>query len=126
MIGDFTLGWARTESRLEIHWTNGLVERFADVDANQLVTIREGGGIAASKLSGLKERLEGRYGPDKKGATTGSSPRPIATSLLANLELQFRSQLENARIKGRGYVPEVRVGNAGIESVELRVVEGIE
>jgi len=48
------------KASLEIHWTNGLVERFADVDANQLVTIREGRGIAASKLSGLKERLEGR------------------------------------------------------------------
>jgi enediyne biosynthesis protein E4 len=33
---------------LEIHWTNGLVERFPAVEANQLVTIKEGQGISRS------------------------------------------------------------------------------
>ena len=27
---------------LEIHWTNGLIERFPGVEANQLVTVKEG------------------------------------------------------------------------------------
>jgi hypothetical protein len=35
---------------LEIHWTNGMVEHFAGVEANQLVTIREGQGISRSLL----------------------------------------------------------------------------
>jgi enediyne biosynthesis protein E4 len=37
---------------LEVHWTNGLVERFPKVEANQLVTIREGKGMTAAALSG--------------------------------------------------------------------------
>jgi hypothetical protein len=41
---------------LEIHWTNGLIERFPGVAANQLVTIREGKGILASSLPGIKRR----------------------------------------------------------------------
>ncbi len=41
---------------LEIHWTNGLIERFPGVAANQLVTIREGNGILASSLPGIKRR----------------------------------------------------------------------
>jgi len=39
---------------LEIHWTNGLIERFASVPANQLVTIKEGKGIFKSSLPGMK------------------------------------------------------------------------
>jgi hypothetical protein len=39
-----------THVDLEIHWTNGLVERFAGIETNQLVTITEGQGIRASAL----------------------------------------------------------------------------
>jgi len=35
-----------THADLEIHWTNGLVERFSGVESNQLVTVKEGQGIA--------------------------------------------------------------------------------
>jgi enediyne biosynthesis protein E4 len=34
---------------IEIFWPNGLRERFKRVAANQLVTLREGAGIVASK-----------------------------------------------------------------------------
>jgi hypothetical protein len=43
-----------THADLEIHWTNGLVERFSGVEGNQLVTIKEGQGIARSMLQGMK------------------------------------------------------------------------
>jgi len=49
----FGLG-SNMQADLEIHWTNGLVERFAGVAANQLVTIREGQGLSASALPGMK------------------------------------------------------------------------
>ena len=39
-----------THADLEIHWTNGLVEHFTAVEANRLVTIREGKGITKSIL----------------------------------------------------------------------------
>ena len=39
-----------THADLEIHWTNGLVERFPAVASNQLVTIKEGQGISLSSL----------------------------------------------------------------------------
>jgi hypothetical protein len=39
-----------THVDLEIHWTNGLVERFAGIESNQLVTITEGQGIRKSAL----------------------------------------------------------------------------
>lgn len=42
---------------LEIHWTNGSVERFSGVESNQLVTITEGKGIVRSPLPGAKSRL---------------------------------------------------------------------
>jgi hypothetical protein len=45
----FGLG-SSTSADLEVHWTNGLVERFAKVDCNQLVTITEGRGIVRSAL----------------------------------------------------------------------------
>jgi hypothetical protein len=35
---------------LEIHWTNGLIERFSNVESNQLITIKEGQGITKSPL----------------------------------------------------------------------------
>jgi hypothetical protein len=43
-----------THADLEIHWTNGLVERFPGVQPNQLVTIKEGQGIFKSSLQGIK------------------------------------------------------------------------
>jgi enediyne biosynthesis protein E4 len=43
-----------THADLEIHWTNGLIERFLGIESNQLVTIREGQGIHKSALPGMK------------------------------------------------------------------------
>ncbi len=45
-----------THADLEIHWTNGLVERFPGVEPNQLVTIKEGQGISKSPLRGIESR----------------------------------------------------------------------
>jgi len=42
-----------THADLEIHWTNGLVERFFNVASNQLATIKEGQGISQSPLQGM-------------------------------------------------------------------------
>jgi hypothetical protein len=53
----FGLGQS-THADLEIHWTNGLVERFSGIEHNQLVTIREGQGISKSSLSGVKNSPE--------------------------------------------------------------------
>jgi len=41
---------------LEIHWTNGLVERFPAVASNQLATIKEGQGISTSSLQVIGNR----------------------------------------------------------------------
>lgn len=46
-----------THADLEIHWTNGLVERFSGIERNQLVTIKEGQGISKSSLQGVKSRM---------------------------------------------------------------------
>jgi hypothetical protein len=43
---------------LEIHWTNGLIERFPGVQANQLVTIREGSGVSKSALPAMNNPSE--------------------------------------------------------------------
>lgn len=51
----FGLGTS-THANLEVHWTNGSVERFSFVEANQLATITEGGGIAKSRLPGMRDR----------------------------------------------------------------------
>ena len=53
----FGLG-PNTRADLEVHWTNGLIERFPGVEANQLVTIKEGHGILKSALPGAKRRSE--------------------------------------------------------------------
>lgn len=53
----FGLG-ANTHADLEIHWTNGLVQHFKDIAANQLVTIKEGQGIHASPLPRLKTKAK--------------------------------------------------------------------
>ena len=47
----FGLG-SNTHADLEVHWTNGLMERFPGVEANQLVTIKEGNGLTRSALRG--------------------------------------------------------------------------
>jgi hypothetical protein len=52
-----------TRADLEIHWTNGLVERFVGIESNQLVTIKEGQGISTSSLQGVKSRTQ--QGPPK-------------------------------------------------------------
>jgi hypothetical protein len=43
-----------THADLEIHWTNGLIERFSGIEANQLVTIKEGQGITKLPLQGMQ------------------------------------------------------------------------
>ncbi len=55
----FGLG-QNTHADLEIHWTNGLVERFSGVESNQLVTIKEGQGVVRSPLQGARS-------PSKQG-----------------------------------------------------------
>jgi enediyne biosynthesis protein E4 len=47
----FGLG-SNLHADLEVHWTNGLLERFPGVEANQLVTIKEGSGLSRSPLRG--------------------------------------------------------------------------
>ncbi|GAC1415660.1 MAG: hypothetical protein NVSMB62_03870 [Acidobacteriaceae bacterium] len=49
----FGLGTS-TYADLEIHWTNGLVEHFAKLPCNQLVTITEAKGVSTSALPTLK------------------------------------------------------------------------
>ncbi len=44
----FGLG-AAAEATLEIYWPNGLHERYSNISANQLVTIREGVGVVPNK-----------------------------------------------------------------------------
>jgi hypothetical protein len=50
----FGLG-SNTQADIEVHWTNGLIEKFASVEANQLATITEGKGILKSALPGMKK-----------------------------------------------------------------------
>jgi hypothetical protein len=50
----FGLG-RNTHADLEIHWTNGLIERFSGVQSNQLVTIKEAQGLTKSPLQGAKD-----------------------------------------------------------------------
>jgi enediyne biosynthesis protein E4 len=47
----FGLG-SNVHADLEVHWTNGLIERFPGVEANQLVTIKEASGLSRSPLRG--------------------------------------------------------------------------
>jgi hypothetical protein len=49
----FGLG-PNTHADLEIHWTNGLIERYPGIAAKQLVTIKEGKGIFKSSLPAMK------------------------------------------------------------------------
>ena len=53
----FGLG-TNTQADIEVHWTNGLVEKFSNIERNQLVTIEEGKGVSKSKLpqAGSKKR----------------------------------------------------------------------
>ncbi|MGC2402580.1 MAG: CRTAC1 family protein [Acidobacteriaceae bacterium] len=64
---------ANTHVDLEIHWTNGLVEKFSGIAANQLVTVKEGHGISASALPGLKATASRRQhaAPTEEGAAEG-------------------------------------------------------
>lgn len=41
---------AEMHADIEVHWTNGLIERFGGIERNQLVTIKEGQGLSKSKL----------------------------------------------------------------------------
>jgi hypothetical protein len=51
----FGLG-ANMHADLEVHWTNGLVEHFANIECNHLVKIIEGKGIEKSALPGLQKK----------------------------------------------------------------------
>ena len=51
----FGLG-INTHADVEIHWTNGLVEHYPSVVANQLITAKEGQGISKSSLPALKSK----------------------------------------------------------------------
>ena len=51
-----------TRADLEVHWTNGLVERFPGIERNQLVTIKEGQGLVKSPLQGIRS-------PSKQGGS---------------------------------------------------------
>jgi hypothetical protein len=44
----FGLGKER-EAALTVRWTNGLVEKIASVEANRMITIREGSGVVKSE-----------------------------------------------------------------------------
>lgn len=43
------------QAALEVHWTNGLVEHFPAVEANQLATLTEGQGISKSRLPTMQK-----------------------------------------------------------------------
>jgi hypothetical protein len=49
----FGLG-SNSSADIEVHWTNGLVERYPAVKANQLATIREGQGVSLAPLPTAK------------------------------------------------------------------------
>jgi hypothetical protein len=53
----FGLG-TNTHADIEIHWTNGLVEHFSGIAANQLVTVKEGHGMSTAPLVGIKAKSE--------------------------------------------------------------------
>ena len=51
----FGLGKAQIADLIEVKWpTTQKVERFTEVKANQIITIREGSGIVASVAPALK------------------------------------------------------------------------
>jgi hypothetical protein len=43
---------------IEIHWTNGLIEKFAGVESNQLVIVTEGKGISKAAFPQMKKDRE--------------------------------------------------------------------
>ena len=49
----FGLG-ANTHADLEVHWTNGLVEHFANIECNHLVIIMEAKGLVKTVLPALQ------------------------------------------------------------------------
>jgi len=53
----FGLG-TNTRADLEVHWTNGLVENFANIDCNQLVTITEAKGLEKRALPGSQKNTK--------------------------------------------------------------------
>ena len=46
----FGLGAATKADELTVHWADGRVERFADLQANRLYTVEDGGGAEPSRL----------------------------------------------------------------------------
>ena len=45
----FGLGAARLAERLEVRWPSGMVDRLDNIDANQIVTVTEGGGMTTKQ-----------------------------------------------------------------------------
>ncbi len=60
---------------LEIHWTNGLLERFPSIEANQLVTVRGGIGVSKSAFPAMKGRP--RKCPKIKRRQAGRALAPL-------------------------------------------------
>jgi len=58
----FGLG-TNTHADIEVRWTNGLVEHFKGIVANQLVTIKEGHGMSAASLPGLTTNSDRKVAP---------------------------------------------------------------
>jgi hypothetical protein len=54
----FGLGESQSAD-LEIHWTNGGVEKFAGIEARQLVVIQEGKGVIKSEKWSAKKATDG-------------------------------------------------------------------
>jgi hypothetical protein len=51
----FGLG-SNSHADIEIHWTNGLVERYPSLAVNQLITAKEGQGVSQSPLPVMKAK----------------------------------------------------------------------
>jgi hypothetical protein len=58
----FGLGM-NTHADIEVRWTNGLLEHFKGIAANQLVTIKEGHGMSATSLTGLTAKSDSKLAP---------------------------------------------------------------
>ena len=48
----FGLGSARKADRLEIRWPSGAVDVIEGIEANQILTVREGSGVTARQATG--------------------------------------------------------------------------
>ncbi len=77
-----------TRADLEVHWTNGLVERFPGIEHNQLVTIKEGQGLVKSLLQGVKR--PSKQDPSEYSKMNGR--RGIEAGRPRNTDIQVRKR----------------------------------